>query len=150
MNFYHFDIAVIGDLGVGKSTLIDTIETQEYVINKPGLPIPIVRIHDEEGDTFFIRLLDPYSPRKERDLPKWLRAVKAVFLCFDVTSQKSFSNLCYWVKLLEDVASSNPTVFLFQTNCDLPRTVSEQKAENYATEISAPLISVASNDTANT
>ena len=106
MNVYHFDIAVIGDKGVGKSTLIDAIEAQEYSIHKPSLHIPIIKVDDDEGDTVFIRLMDPYSASKERVVPKWLRAVKAVFLCVDVTRRAAFENLTRWVQLLDDVVNS--------------------------------------------
>ena len=82
-------------------------------------------------------------------VPKWLRAVKAVFLCFDVTRRDSFDNLSHWVQLLDDLVRSSVAVFLFETKCDLPRVVSEEKALKFASQLKVPLLSVGEDNRAN-
>ena len=138
-----FKIAVLGDEGTGKSSLIS-----QYVYNVFKLCSPPtigaanaskVILLDDRNIKFII--WDTAGQEKYRSISKMLyRDARAVILVFDVTSRRSFESLDKWHKSVVDTAPSNVLEVIVGNKVDLDtEEVNRDEVLDFAKKVNAQL-----------
>ena len=139
-----YKIVMLGDSGVGKTSLVARLTNPERPLNHDisatmGIEFDTqmldtehgkvkAQIWDTAGQERFARVL----------LPTYFRKAKGVILVYDITNAKSFESLSErWMAQLNDHASSDDLAKLLVGNkSDLEgsREVSKEKAEQFCQE----------------
>jgi len=89
---------MIGDENIGKSTLAHRFCSDQWIESTPNLRVPnIVRRKSEIIDSKVIDIEIWDSP----DIPGFFELAKGIMMCFDLTNEKSFTNLSNWLKKVE-------------------------------------------------
>ncbi|KAM3130523.1 hypothetical protein pb186bvf_017332 [Paramecium bursaria] len=129
-----FKIIVIGDSGVGKSSIL-----KQYVLNqfpesiKPTLGLEfmkkIVQINDTEVE---LQLWDTAGEEVFRSLSKqYYRQAAAVLFIFDLTNQESMNGLIKWINDVNEIASQHIVKILVGNKSDAQRKVSKEDATQF-------------------
>lgn len=105
---FMFKIIIVGDSGVGKSSLLNMYKTNKFDINiKPTIGVDLAS-NIVEIDNKFIKLhiWDTTGDEKFKAFSTaFYRGSKGAFIVFDVTNENSFNNLDGWIN---DVTSYCP------------------------------------------
>ena len=142
-NYHHLvKILLVGDLGVGKSSLM--VRASEGTYTDTFIPTIGVDFKSKTitvGDKIVkTQIWDTAGQEKFWSLsPAYYKGAHVVILTFDVTDDKSFNNLTKWYE--EATKSAPPEVkFLVignKTDKDIQRPVSSEDGLNFATKIGA-------------
>jgi small GTP-binding protein len=139
-----YKIVMLGDSGVGKTSLVARLTNPERPLNHDisatmGIEFDTqmldtehgkvkAQIWDTAGQERFARVL----------LPTYFRKAKGVILVYDITNAKSFESLSErWMAQLNDHASSDDLAKLLVGNkadLEASREVSAEKAEQFCQE----------------
>ena len=132
---FLFKIVVVGDGGVGKSTMIQRLITGHFVPMKitigTDLATYLIVFDDIEAK---LQIWDFAGEKRFRFfLPNYSRGALGCILCFDLTRYTSFQNLKEWYDVVNESAGSNPEFLLVGGKTDLAekRTVSKEEAEKF-------------------
>mmetsp|Transcript_87180 Transcript_87180/g.154383 ORF Transcript_87180/g.154383 Transcript_87180/m.154383 type:complete len:188 (-) Transcript_87180:59-622(-) len=134
----NLKIMIVGDAGVGKSTLATTFCAQgsETVVDDEptvGADFKVRRlthagkdfrmnIYDASGDNRFIEVRNEFY-----------KEMQGLMLTFDVTSRRSFQNLEKWMDEAAKYCQGEPKCVVVGTKTDLgTRLVQEQAAKDWA------------------
>lgn len=143
---FLFKVAVLGDEGVGKSSLI-----AQYVYNSfsnstqptigAGSANKIMTIGEK---TVKFLIWDTAGQEKYRSISKMLyRDAKAVILVFDVTCKRSFESLEKWHCSVMETAPSNVIEVVVGNKLDIGnKKVSDEEIEEFAKKIKAKLYNI--------
>ncbi|KAJ6249365.1 dystroglycan-related [Anaeramoeba flamelloides] len=139
MNNKMYKIIIVGDSGVGKSSILvrylhDEFQTDYDVtigVEFGSLPLEIMdqtillQIWDTAGQESFRSIIRPY----------YRRAVGALIV-FDITQRESFNSLVSWLEDVRLNASNNVEITLIGNKADLSndRAVSYEEGEKFAKE----------------
>ena len=100
MNIPRYKITFVGDVNVGKTTIINRIngnpfqEIYEATIGVDFFPIKIK--YNEMEIT--LQIWDTAGQEKDRGLiPNYVRGSSIVFIVFDLTTKKTFENISKWI-----------------------------------------------------
>jgi Ras-related protein Rab-14 len=136
---YTFKYIIIGDMGVGKSCLMQRFTEQRF---KQDLPHTIgvefgTTIVDVNGESVKLQIWDTAGQERFRTVTRgYYRASAGALLVFDVTRRSTFAHVGSW--LADARASTNPhtTMMLVGNKCDLEeqREVSFEEASKFAEE----------------
>ncbi len=138
---FLFKIVVVGDGGVGKSTMIQRLLTGKYIAQKItiGTDLASYSIGFEDIDVR-LQIWDFAGEKRFRFfLPSYSRGAHGCLLCYDLTRYSSFEHLSEWYNIVHD--NSNPIFVLIGEKYDLAeikRTVSQKEAEEYQKEYNIP------------
>lgn len=131
-------IVVVGDCGVGKTSLCRAIQKQKF----SGVYIPTIadsflthwiytrktinlHIHDQSGDRKYKMICDSYY-----------RSSNQFLVVFDLSDRKSFESVDYWVENIRKYASDNINIYLVGTKGDLStRQVTEEQMKSCASRL---------------
>ena len=118
---YTCKIVLVGDSYVGKSQLLNTLTNNKFnenikctigidfkvkCVNINNKPLKAV-IWDTAGQERFRTLTSSY-----------LRGANAVWIVYDVTNMESVDNLQYWIQEVNEVANSDPIIYIIGTKYD--------------------------------
>ena len=129
---YVFKFIVVGEVGVGKTSFINQFITEEFQENYTatlGMDIAskIVEINDTKVNLI---IWDTAGSEAFRSLARsYYRAVSGMFLLFDITNEKSFENVKFWLEECRNNASNDPSVILIGNKADLGKSRKITKAE---------------------
>jgi small GTP-binding protein len=134
---FLFKIVVVGDGGVGKSTMIQRLITGKYIAQKitigTDLASYVVNLNDIEVR---LQIWDFAGEKRFRFfLPNYSRGAHGCLLCYDLTRYSSFEHLSEWYNIVHD--NSNPVFILIGEKYDLAnikRAVSQNEAEEFQKE----------------
>ncbi|KAJ3450045.1 ras and ef-hand domain-containing protein [Anaeramoeba flamelloides] len=134
-----FKICFIGDEGVGKTSIITRFiyesfdpETQSTV----GVDFLSKTIHIE-NQSIRLQLWDTAGQERFRCLlPSYIRNSSLAVLVFDVTNQKSFENLDFWLQTVKEIRGEDVIIFYVGNKTDLTdqRKISIEDLEQKAQE----------------
>ncbi|KAL3926771.1 MAG: hypothetical protein SGBAC_013342 [Bacillariaceae sp.] len=139
-----YKIVMLGDSGVGKTSLVARLTNPERPLNHDisatmGIEFDTqmldtehgkvkAQIWDTAGQERFARVL----------LPTYFRKAKGVILVYDITNAKSFESLSErWMAQLNDHASSDDLAKLLvgnKSDLEASREVTKEKAEQFCQE----------------
>lgn len=135
---YLFKILAIGDVGVGKTSLIRRFTKgyfAENITSTVGVDLDskIVNIH---GDRVKLQCWDTAGQEKYRSITQsYYRNADAVIMVFDLTNQGSFASIPKWLMDVQRYTNKNAVKVLVGNKTDLKgakRMVNSRSAANLA------------------
>ena len=139
MSGKNFKVILIGNLNVGKTTIINRFVNEEYCSEyKPTIGIDIFQkdvIID--GISYSLTIWDTAGSEKYQSVVKsYYRGTDLLFLVFDVTNETSFTDLNKWWEEYKsnDAQYTECIVNVIANKIDLKssRVVTEERAKEYA------------------
>ncbi|MHA2398233.1 MAG: Rab family GTPase [Promethearchaeota archaeon] len=115
-----FKVCVVGDGGVGKSTMVQRLTTGQFIPQKITIGTDLAT-HDIQLDKNITRLQiwDFAGERRFRIfLPTYAQGARGCVLCYDITRRASFEHLEEWYNIVNDNAV-NPVFILVGEKLDL-------------------------------
>ena len=140
---FLFKIVVIGDGGVGKSTMIQRLITGKYIEQKITIGTDLAS-WDIAIDDLAIKLQiwDFAGEKRFRFfLPNYSRGADGCLLCYDITRYTSFQNLKEWYDIVKENTNTDTIFILVGGKADLAsyrRTVEQADAEEFQKELDIP------------
>ncbi|MFX0021631.1 MAG: GTP-binding protein [Candidatus Hermodarchaeota archaeon] len=131
-----FKIVVVGDGGVGKSTMVQRLTTGQFIPQKItiGTDLAIHKIKISKKISANLQIWDFAGERRFRIfLPNYSRGATGCLLCYDITRRSSFDNLEEWYQIVSKNAD-NPVFILVGEKADLAdirRSVEIEQAEKF-------------------
>ncbi len=129
-----FKIVVVGDGGVGKSTMVQRLTTGQFIPQKITIGTDLATYDVLINRSFDVRLQiwDFAGERRFRlFLPNYSRGATGCLLCYDITRRTSFDSLEEWYEIVNSNAD-NPIFILVGEKLDLAdirRSVEYENAE---------------------
>ena len=147
---YKLKIIVIGDSGIGKTSLISC-----YVNEKPisSLSAPTIgveyssKIAKYSNKKFKTQIWDTAGQEKFRSITKnYYRDAIGVIICFSITNRNSFENLKSYLEDIDNICNKNIQKILVGTFYDHndDRTVLNSEAINFANKHNVEYIEASS------
>lgn len=138
---FLFKIVVVGDGGIGKSTMIQRLITGKYIAQKITIGTDLASYSVNLSDLDVrLQIWDFAGEKRFRFfLPNYSRGAHGCLLCYDLTRYSSFEHLSEWYNIVHD--NSNPLFILIGEKYDLApikRTVSQKEAEEFQQEYDIP------------
>ncbi|MHA1436696.1 MAG: GTP-binding protein [Promethearchaeota archaeon] len=134
-----FKVIVVGDGGVGKSTMIQRLITGQFVPMKITIGTDLATYNIQVSDTVSVKLQiwDFAGEKRFRFfLPNYSRGAYGCLLCYDITRYTSFENLTEWYNIVSQ-NTVDPVFILVGGKLDLAnekRAVEYEKAEEFQKE----------------
>ncbi|MFW9902430.1 MAG: Rab family GTPase [Candidatus Thorarchaeota archaeon] len=116
-----FKIVVVGDGGVGKSTMVQRLTTGQFIPQKITIGTDLATYDVQIDNSFDVRLQiwDFAGERRFRlFLPNYSRGATGCLLCYDITRRTSFDSLEEWYNIVNNNAD-NPIFILVGEKLDL-------------------------------
>ena len=133
-----FKIIIVGDGGVGKSTMIQRLMTGQFIAQKItiGTDLATFDIEPDENTIVKLQIWDFAGEKRFRFfLPNYARGAMGCLLCYDITRYVSFENLVEWYNIVSSNAV-DPVFILVGGKHDLEekRIVKLTDAEDFQRE----------------
>jgi len=140
---YLFKIVVVGDGGVGKSTMIQRLITGHFVPMKITIGTDLASYDMQYEDiSVKLQIWDFAGERRFRFfLPNYARGAQGCVLCYDITRYTSFQNLKEWYDIVNESTKTDTEFILTGGKADLAsyrRTVERKDAEEFQKEHNIP------------
>jgi Ras-related protein Rab-1A len=151
---YLFKIIIIGNSGVGKSSLLlrftDRIFEYSHV-STIGVDFKIQTIQ-LDNKIIKMQLWDTAGNERFRTITtSYYRGSHGVCIVFDLTDKQSFENINSWFTEIEKYASNNIKKILVGNKCDISkdREISYKEANEFANKLNIPYIETSAKDSIN-
>ena len=141
---FLFKIVVVGDGGVGKSTMIQRLITGHFVPMKITIGTDLLTWSTERDDNEIkLQIWDFAGEKRFRFfLPNYSRGAQGCLLCYDISRYTSFQNLQEWYDIIKE-NTNNPIFLMIGGKADLSdsrRTVQKEEAEEFKHEHNIPFL----------
>ena len=141
---FLFKIVVVGDGGVGKSTMIQRLITGHFVPMKITIGTDLLTWSTTRGDANIkLQIWDFAGEKRFRFfLPNYSRGAQGCLLCYDISRYTSFQNLQEWYDVVEE-NTNDPIFIMVGGKADLSdsrRTVQKEEAEEFKNEHNIPFL----------
>lgn len=116
-----FKVIIVGDGGVGKSTMIKRLTTGLYIPQKItiGTDLASIKIDMGEKGSAKLQIWDFAGEQRFRFfLPNYARGALGCVLCYDITRYQSIESLIEWYNIVKNNAA-NPVFVLVGGKLDL-------------------------------
>ena len=139
---YLFKVVVVGDGGIGKSTMIQYLKTGRYIPMRITIGTDLFT-HSYVFNDIHVKLQiwDFAGESRFRFfLPNYARGAHGCLLCYDITRYTSFENLMEWYNIVKNSAP-NVEFILVGEKYDLAvlkRTVKKKMAQEFAKKMKIP------------
>jgi len=134
---YLFKIALIGDAGIGKSSILMRFTENDFredTTSTIGVDFKIISMKIGEECNAKMQIWDTGGSERFKSMTSYfIKSCPAFLLIFDLTRQKSFKNLDMWLNMINE--NTSPKVLcLIGNKSDLEesRQVSKAEAMEYA------------------
>ncbi|CCD26111.2 Rab family GTPase SEC4 NDAI_0G03340 [Naumovozyma dairenensis CBS 421] len=144
-------ILLIGDSGVGKSCLLVRFVEDKFnpsFITTIGIDFKIKTV-DINGKKVKLQLWDTAGQERFRTITTaYYRGAMGIILVYDVTDERTFSNIKQWFKTVNEHANDEAQLLLVGNKSDMDtRVVTYEQGESLAKELGLPFVeSSAKND----
>ena len=134
-----FKIVIVGDGGIGKSTMVQRLITGRYIGQKItiGTDLATFKVDIKEDVSVTLQIWDFAGEQRFRFfLPNYAQGADGCLLCYDITRVSSYKNLTEWYNIVIENAS-DPVFILIGGKNDLAeekRMVSYEEGQNYQRE----------------
>jgi Ras-related protein Rab-1A len=152
---YLFKILLIGDSGVGKSSILHrfTDDTfSESYLSTIGVDFKIKTI-ELDGKYIKLQIWDTAGQERFRAITKsYYRGAHAVIIVFDVSDSSTFNNVGMWLNEVNHHADKNCSILLVGNKNDKPsslRVVSNEDANNFAISKGIPYVETSAKNASN-
>ncbi|EYB91104.1 hypothetical protein Aduo_013985 [Ancylostoma duodenale] len=131
---YLFKIVLIGDMGVGKTCVVQRFRNGTYV-DRQGTTIGVdftMKTLVIDGKRVKLQIWDTGGQERFRTITQsYYRSANGIVLCYDITCKQSFSSLQRWIDDVSKFAAPNVVKLLVATKCDLEeqRVVEREEGE---------------------
>ncbi|VDM56962.1 unnamed protein product [Angiostrongylus costaricensis] len=131
---YLFKIVLIGDMGVGKTCVVQRFRNGTYV-DRQGTTIGVdftMKTLVIEGKRVKLQIWDTGGQERFRTITQsYYRSANGIVLCYDITCKQSFDNLQRWIDDVSKFAAPNVVKLLVATKCDLEdqRVIEREEGE---------------------
>lgn len=135
--FNPLKILVIGDSGVGKSSIITKYMDNFFSdmhISTIGIDFRIKKMNID-GKSITLQLWDVAGQERFRSITSiYFRRCNAIIILFDITNRESFDNVKKWISEIDKYDCANIEKILVGNKCDLEqkRVVSIEDAKKFA------------------
>ena len=141
---FLFKIVVVGDGGVGKSTMIQRLITGHFVPMKITIGTDLMSWSTTRDNVDIkLQIWDFAGEKRFRFfLPNYARGAQGCLLCYDISRYTSFQNLQEWYDVVEE-NTKNPIFIMVGGKADLSesrRTVKKEEAEEFKNEHNIPFL----------
>jgi len=131
-----YKLALVGDVSVGKTSLLVKIATGKFPEQTQTLTVDCESIElTINGTKVKFELWDTAGQEKFRTMTNsFYRGVDGIVLVYDVSNQESFDALPHWLSDIKKFSSEDLDVVLVGNKCDLfhSKQVDSLHAESYA------------------
>ena len=134
-------VVLIGESGVGKTSIINRYISDTFspvLTATPGASFATKTVFLKEyNQSIKFEIWDTAGQEKYKAITKnlFLKVMGAIII-YDITSEKSFTNLKSWVQMIKEECGSHMQIIMVGNKSDLidQRKISEEEATNYAKE----------------
>jgi len=135
-----FKILVIGDLDVGKTSLILRYTTNQFVddtraYSKMDFEHKMVTVvHEKKKTTVKMQIWDTAGQEKFRTMTvSTFKGSRAILVGYDITQKKTWENVTVWLKEIQRYMDTDVLIFLFGNKTDLEgkRQVSPEEVQSF-------------------
>ena len=132
-------VILVGESGTGKTSLINTsigIPFKENMITSASNSFA-PKEFQIDGKKYILNLWDTIGQEKFRSLTKiFIKDSKIVIFVYDITNEKSFKELEYWITTIKDILKDEAVLGIAGNKQDLFKNekVKEETARKYAQE----------------
>jgi len=136
---YLIKLLLIGDSGVGKSCLLLRFSDDSFTpsfITTIGIDFKI-RTIELDGKRIKLQIWDTAGQERFRTITTvYYRGAMGILLVYDVTDERSFSNIRNWFSNIEQHASEGVNKILIGNKCDMPdkKVISKDQGQALADE----------------
>ena len=127
-------IIFVGDSGVGKTTMINRINNEEFKdLNESSVGIDYYSKNIKfGGEELTLQIWDTAGQEKYRGLiPTYARNAVLAFIIYDISSKKSFENLTEWINYLNSIEKMPMIICGNKIDLD-DRQVTKEEGEEFA------------------
>lgn len=134
---YLFKILLIGNSGVGKSSLLLRFADDTFTDNfMPTIGVDFkIRTLEVDGKTIKLQIWDTAGQERFKTITSsYYKGAHGIIVVYDVTDKESFKNIDTWMNEVEKHASDNVSRILVGNKCDLTdsRQVSTDEGKELA------------------
>ena len=154
MSFHEVKVCILGDSGVGKSSLVQRFVHNTFTVgNESTIGASYLSKTIVVGDrTIKFNIWDTAGQEKYRALaPMYYRGSQACVIVYDVTSLASYKSVTGWIRELQSHASSEVVLALAANKSDLaPKSaVSVKEAKALADNVGAVFVETSAKNSMN-
>eukprot|EP00744_Colponema_vietnamica_P003899 GILI01005911.1.p1 GENE.GILI01005911.1~~GILI01005911.1.p1 ORF type:complete len:213 (-),score=50.38 GILI01005911.1:711-1349(-) len=144
-NFDHFiKLLLLGDSGVGKSSLMMRFSEDQFYPNLMGTAgVDFkVRYVDIDGKRIKMQIWDTAGQERFHTITKaYYRGAMGIVLVYDVTDQKTFDNVDYWMDNIRKHGNETVEKILVGNKIDLAnRMIEEERGRELASRHQVPFM----------
>ncbi|XP_071958378.1 ras-related protein Rab-22A-like [Antedon mediterranea] len=142
MALREIKLCLLGDSGVGKSSIVQRFVADQYTESIPptiGASFMSKTLMVEDKSYKF-QIWDTAGQEKYRGLaPMYYRGASAAIVAYDITSQISYEKVKDWIQELHQHGPDNIVIAIAGNKCDMDdlREVETKVAETYSNDIGA-------------
>lgn len=112
------NILLVGDNGVGKSTLINTFISRKFTDEVPLVITDAVIPSENSSNNLFLSIVDSSAGEDKKIIKKKIKHADCVIVVYDLTNRNSYENMMTkWLPMVKKNAS-NTVVVVVGTKCD--------------------------------
>ena len=159
MNFvyeydYLYKILLIGDSGVGKSSILNRFVDNTYLENNMstiGVDFKIKTI-ELDGKTIKLQLWDTAGQERFRVITSsYYRGVQGIIIVYDVTNVDTFKNVDFWLSEVQKFASPDVVKILIGNKSDITskKVIDYTTGCEYANEFNMKFIETSAKNNSN-
>ena len=134
-NFINFKIIIVGDSGVGKSSLLKRAVQNKFDGNyQATIGFEFLLMHFKVNDLKIkLQIWDTCGQEMYRSLIQgFYRNTSLALVVYDVNKKESYDALDIWIKDIRDHTEQDIPIFVAGNKCDLQRAVQTEEARVYS------------------